>query len=266
MGAEFKHDSGILLAQDLLARVRWEMANGCRGYPFSDPSQAPRPSEVSSKSDSASNATEIVKPETAVVSDRPAPSKSQQMADLQLELGECQRCSLCHQRMNIVFGEGNVGTDLVFVGEGPGRDEDQAGRPFVGAAGQLLSKIITAMGLRREDVYICNVVKCRPPDNRVPSPEEQLICGRFLTRQLAIIEPRVVVTLGGTATGFILEKQEPVGRLRGRFHSVGAWKVMPTYHPAYLLRNPAQKRPVWQDIQLVMSELKPGPSVAKRKG
>jgi uracil-DNA glycosylase family 4 len=154
-----------------------------------------------------------------------------------------------------VFGEGSPNASLVFVGEGPGRDEDMAGRPFVGAAGQLLDKIIEAMQLGRSDVYICNVVKCRPPSNRVPNPEEQGTCGPFVRRQLEIIRPKVVVALGGTAASFLLGRDESLGRLRGRFHGLGALKVMPTYHPAYLLRKPEGKKFVWQDMQLVMKEL-----------
>lgn len=238
MSDDLQSDSVFQVATDLLARLRWETENGCFGYPLS------RVHAAVLKSEHRPLATMDL-------------TKSQKLADLREEMGDCQRCSLAKYRKNLVFGEGNAEAQLVFVGEGPGRDEDAEGRPFVGAAGQLLDKIIAAMGLGREDVYICNVVKCRPPENRVPGPEEQLTCGRFLLKQLQIVEPRFVVTLGGTSTGFLLEKQEPVGKLRGRFHPVAGapWQVMPTYHPAFLLRNPSQKRPVWQDIQLVMSEL-----------
>ena len=264
MREQTNHDSVVHLARDILARLRWEMDNGCQGYLSPPPIEDVRQKALIVQAGEAQAEASFSK--AATTENEAASSKSSQMTALQEEIGDCQRCGLCRGRKTIVFGEGNAEADLVFVGEGPGRDEDLAGRPFVGAAGQLLGKIIAAMGLGREEVYICNVVKCRPPDNRVPSPEEQLVCGRFLSRQLAIIEPKVVVTLGGTATGFLLEKQEPVGRLRGRFHPAGAWKVMPTYHPAYLLRNPSQKRPVWQDIQLVMSELELGLSGEKRKG
>lgn len=251
MSEQIQSDSVFQVAEDLVARLRWEMENGRVGY-----------AELAGSSLSPVSRVRPV----PVISDHGDPvccTRSQKLEELQREMGDCQRCGLSDQRKNIVFGEGNGDAELVFVGEGPGRDEDVEGRPFVGAAGQLLDKIIVAMGLSREDVYICNVVKCRPPKNRVPSPEEQLVCGRFLSRQLSIIEPKIVVSLGGTATQFLLENQEPVGRLRGRFHGGGRWKVMPTYHPAYLLRNPSQKRPVWQDIQLVMSELGLGPAGQK---
>jgi DNA polymerase len=145
---------------------------------------------------------------------------------------------------------------LVFAGEGPGADEDRQGLPFVGAAGQLLTKIIQAIGLTREEVYICNVVKCRPPGNRTPTAEEQATCGPFLDRQLDIIAPEVIVALGKTAANDLLGLEEvPLGRLRGRFHPRGEAVVMPTYHPAYLLRNPSAKRAVWEDMKKVRDRL-----------
>ena len=158
-------------------------------------------------------------------------------------------------RTNIVFGEGNSKAELVFVGEGPGRDEDLQGRPFVGRAGQLLTKIISAMGLERSDVYICNVVKCRPPENRNPQPEETATCEQFLFKQLQSIEPDVIVCLGSIATKSILRARGSLSSLRSRFHTFGRSKVMVTYHPAALLRNPRLKKPLWEDMQLVMKEL-----------
>lgn len=171
------------------------------------------------------------------------------------ELGDCRRCPLHATRRNLVFGEGNPAAELVFVGEAPGGDEDREGRPFVGAAGQLLSRIILAMGLERREVYICNVLKCRPPANRTPSPEEIGQCRPFLQRQLEAIRPRVVCTLGAVAAQTLLETSAPLSALRGRFHVLRNRDVMPTYHPAYLLRNEGAKRLVWQDVQLVMKAL-----------
>ncbi|NIP29928.1 MAG: uracil-DNA glycosylase [Candidatus Dadabacteria bacterium] len=180
----------------------------------------------------------------------------QSLEEIKDDLGECTRCKLHSTRNNIVFGEGNPNARLVFVGEGPGRDEDMQGRPFVGRAGQLLTRIIKAMGLEREDVYICNVVKCRPPENRNPEPDEVANCEPFLFRQIRSIDPEVIVCLGSVATGLLLKlKNFKMGQLRGTFHQYGNSKLMITYHPAALLRNPNFKKPVWEDMQLVMKEL-----------
>ena len=178
------------------------------------------------------------------------------LSEIREELGDCRRCKLCEERNSIVFGEGNPDARLVFVGEGPGRDEDAQGRPFVGRAGQLLTKIIKAMKLEREDVYICNVVKCRPPGNRNPEPDEVASCEPFLAKQIRSINPEVVVCLGSVATGLLLKlKNFRMGQLRGTFHNYENSKLMVTYHPAALLRNPAFKKPVWEDMKLVMKEL-----------
>jgi DNA polymerase len=171
------------------------------------------------------------------------------------ELGDCQRCGLCETRQNIVFGVGNPQAEVVFVGEGPGADEDRSGEPFVGAAGQLLTKMIQAMGLRREDVYICNVIKCRPPQNRDPAPDEIAACQPFLKKQLGALTPRVIVTLGRFAAHVLLETDRPMARMRGSFWSYEGIPVMPTYHPAALLRDPSRKRDVWSDLQQVMARL-----------
>jgi uracil-DNA glycosylase family 4 len=171
-------------------------------------------------------------------------------------LGECTRCKLAGGRTHIVFGAGNPNADLMFVGEGPGRDEDLKAEPFVGRAGQLLTEIITkGMKLRREDVYIANVVKCRPPDNRNPEPDEIATCIPFLQQQIAAIRPRVIVALGKFAAHTLLGVQTPITRLRGGWHEYEGVRLMPTLHPAYLLRNPADKRLVWEDIKQVMEEL-----------
>lgn len=182
-------------------------------------------------------------------------------------LGDCQRCKLHQGRTNIVFGAGNASAELMFVGEGPGEDEDRQGIPFVGRAGKLLTDIITkGMGLTREDVYIANVVKCRPPGNRNPEPDEIVACQPFLHRQVAIIRPRVIVSLGAFATQVLLGTRVPISKVRGSWHDYGGVPVMPTFHPAYLLRNPGGKREVWRDIQTVMERLGLGPAKSGRGG
>lgn len=182
-------------------------------------------------------------------------SKDETLTDIRSDLGNCTRCGLSNSRQHIVFGEGAVNARLVFVGEGPGVDEDRCGRPFVGAAGQLLTRIIAAMQLTREAVYICNVVKCHPPGNRNPEPEEIRQCLPFLKRQLNVIQPRVICALGKVAAQTLLDTQVPISRLRGRFHDFMGIAVMPTFHPAYLLRNPEKKREVWEDVQQIMKRL-----------
>ena len=173
------------------------------------------------------------------------------------ELGDCRRCSLGGLRTNIVFGEGNPKAELVFVGEAPGGDEDIQGRPFVGRAGQLLTKIIEAMGLKRQDVYICNILKCRPPGNRNPKPEEINACEPFLIKQLKVIKPQAICALGTFSSHTLLKTDVPITVLRGKFHSYHGIQLMPTYHPAYLLRNPGAKKHVWEDVQKIMKLLSP---------
>lgn len=171
------------------------------------------------------------------------------------EIKDCRLCGLHQDRKHIVFGEGNEKAKLVFVGEGPGYDEDITGRPFVGKAGQLLTKIIEAMSLTRDDVYICNIIKCRPPENRNPMPEEIQACLPYLRRQISLIQPDVICALGTFAAQTLLETDKPISRLRGNFHDYKGIRVMPTYHPSYLLRNPDRKRDVWEDIKKLMKEL-----------
>jgi DNA polymerase len=178
------------------------------------------------------------------------------LEDIRRDLGDCRRCKLKAGRTHIVFGEGDPGARLVFVGEGPGFEEDQQGRPFVGAAGQLLTKIIAAIGLDREQVYICNIIKCRPPGNRNPETDEIEACAPFVRRQLRAISPEFVCTLGTFATRTLLQTDKPISRLRGRFHEMAEGiRVLPTYHPAYLLRNPERKRDVWEDMKLLMQAM-----------
>jgi uracil-DNA glycosylase family 4 len=186
----------------------------------------------------------------------PAVRGAETLPELSAVIGDCRRCKLCDGRKNIVFGVGNPDAELMFVGEGPGQEEDEQGVPFVGRAGGLLTKIITdGMGLRRDDVYIANIIKCRPPGNRNPEPEEIVACEPFLQRQIAIVRPRVIVTLGKFATQALLRERTPISKLRGNWLEYHGVPVMPTFHPAYLLRNPADKRIVWADIQLVMQRL-----------
>jgi uracil-DNA glycosylase len=171
------------------------------------------------------------------------------------DIGECTRCVLHQGRNRLVFGTGNPHAELMFVGEGPGADEDAQGLPFVGRAGQLLNKMIEAMGLKREDVYIANVVKCRPPDNRTPERDEMETCSPFLYRQIAAIQPKVLVALGATAAKSLLGVNEPMSALRGRWHDFRGTRLLATYHPAYLLRDPRQKAEAWKDLQMAMREL-----------
>jgi uracil-DNA glycosylase family 4 len=186
----------------------------------------------------------------------PGLARADTLEALRAHIGDCQRCKLAPHRTHVVFGVGNPRARLVFVGEAPGRDEDAQGEPFVGRAGQLLTEIITkGMKLGRDDVYIANVIKCRPPENRNPEPDEVASCEPFLLRQIELIGPEVIVALGKFAVQTLLRSKEPITRLRGRWYDYHGIKLMPTFHPAYLLRNPADKRLVWEDIQKVMRAL-----------
>src|SRR6266700_1618598 len=171
------------------------------------------------------------------------------------DLGECTRCKLHQTRNKIVFGDGSAKAELVFIGEGPGADEDAQGLPFVGRAGKLLTQMIEAMGLQRQQVYICNVVKCRPPGNRQPEPGEIEKCSPFLFRQLDVLQPKVIVCLGATAAQTLLQTNRSISHFRGQWMDFRGYKMLATYHPAYLLRNPAAKGEVWKDLQKVMAEL-----------
>ena len=191
--------------------------------------------------------------------DTPAPSgdPAAALAEVAEAVAACTRCSeLASKRTQTVFGEGNPRARLVFLGEAPGADEDREGRPFVGRAGQLLDKIIEAMNLAREDVYILNILKCRPPGNRNPEPAEATACREHLDRQLAIIQPDFICCLGTIAAQNLLDTTTPIGHLRGSFHDYHGIRVICTYHPAYLLRNPSAKRQVWEDMQVLMAEMK----------
>jgi len=182
--------------------------------------------------------------------------KANLLSALRHKIGDCKGCILSRSRTSLVFGEGNPEAKVVFVGEAPGRDEDLQGEPFVGAAGQLLTKMIQAMGFQRKDVYICNIVKCWPPGNRTPLPEEITACMPFLDKQLSIIKPICIISLGTVSAQALLATNEPISKLRGRFHNLRQIPIMPTFHPAYLLRNPAMKKFVWDDFKKVMAFLK----------
>ncbi len=188
----------------------------------------------------------------------PAPASlpvAEGLEPMEREVSGCRQCRLCEKRTQTVFGSGNPQADLMFVGEGPGAEEDRRGLPFVGEAGQLLAKIIEAMGTTREAVYIANVVKCRPPNNRTPMLDEIEACYPYLRRQIAAVKPKIIVALGAPATQTLLGVSMPISRMRGSFYRYGEIQVMPTFHPAYLLRNPGEKRAVWEDMQKVMAAL-----------
>jgi len=202
---------------------------------------------------------------TAVAAARdPQPSaaaaNSESLVSIREDMGDCRRCKLAPSRTNLVFGSGNPNAELVFVGEAPGADEDEQGLPFVGRAGQLLTKIIDTSvdpgRITRNDVYICNILKCRPPNNRNPEPDEVAACNPFLKRQLEAIGPKVVCCLGTFAAQNLLQSDVPISRLRGRFHDVDGMRVIATFHPAYLLRSPEKKREVWEDMKLIGAELR----------
>jgi uracil-DNA glycosylase len=185
-----------------------------------------------------------------VIEDKPAALKV-----IREDIGDCTRCRLHERRTNIVFGVGNANCDLMFVGEGPGADEDEQGEPFVGRAGQLLNNMITAMGLKRSDVYIANVVKCRPPGNRTPERDECDTCSPFLVRQIEVVRPKVIVALGAVAARTLLGINDSLGNLRKRWYDFKGARLAVTYHPAYLLRDPNQKKETWKDLQMVMKYL-----------
>ncbi len=199
-------------------------------------------------------------PAVALPGTEPAPPSAQRRRQALDDLAErargCTLCRLSEGRRSVVFGSGNADADLMFIGEGPGAEEDRQGLPFVGPAGELLSRIIRAIDLTRDDVYIANIVKCRPPDNREPRPDEVGACREYLERQIDLVRPRIIVALGRVAAQSLLGNDLPIGRLRGRWYSLRGAALMVTYHPAALLRNPALKRPTWDDMQKVRDRLR----------
>jgi uracil-DNA glycosylase family 4 len=251
--------------RDYLAQLAEE---GLGGLPAPAAVRAVAPQAAASARDAA--AADRVPPRpvsapTELLSRYPGLEKTASLEELSAFIGDCKRCKLAPLRTHLVFGVGNPEADLMFVGEAPGADEDARGEPFVGRAGQLLTDIIErGMGLKRADVYICNVIKCRPPDNRNPEPDEVAACEPFLMRQIDLVCPRAIVALGTFAVQALLKVKTPISRLRGNWHEVRGVKLMPTFHPAYLLRSPSEKRVVWQDIQEVMKLL--GLEVPSRGG
>jgi uracil-DNA glycosylase len=231
----------------------------------------PADGEVLSLTESQDDPIQAARPLSAIASEEtnPIPSRKsiqtpppETSADrdsalrlLREDIGDCTRCALHKGRTKLVFADGSPFARLMFVGEGPGADEDAQGLPFVGRAGQLLNNMITAMGLKREEVYIANVVKCRPPGNRTPEPEEANTCMPFLLRQIEVVKPEVLVALGATAATYLLGQRQPLAGLRGRVHSLRGTKLIVTYHPAFLLRDPRQKKEAWADLQIAMREL-----------
>jgi uracil-DNA glycosylase family 4 len=179
-------------------------------------------------------------------------SENLTLEEVRNELGDCKRCKLHRTRKTIVFGEGNEKANLMFIGEGPGYDEDVQGRPFVGKAGQLLTKIIQSINLSREEVYIANIIKCRPPQNRNPEPDEIQSCNPFLQKQIQVIQPKVICALGTFSTQTLLKTDAKITALRGKLYDLEGIKVIPTYHPAFLLRNPDKKREVWEDMKKIV--------------
>ncbi|HEV7732232.1 MAG TPA: uracil-DNA glycosylase [Candidatus Binatia bacterium] len=236
------------LIDAIRAQVEHQQSLAVPGFPAATSDPMPTPPTIPAK-------RAVVAAETRDFT-APAAGSSSSLEELRADIGDCQRCKLAPGRTNLVFGVGNPKARLVFVGEAPGHDEDLRGEPFVGRAGQLLTEIITkGMRIQREDVYICNVIKCRPPGNRNPEPDEVESCEPFLLRQLEIIGPEVIVALGKFAAQTLLRDKTPISKLRGRWFDYHGIRLMPTFHPAYLLRNPGEKRVVWEDIQQVMAVL-----------
>jgi DNA polymerase len=262
-------DRATILAslRDYVEQIREEGLEGLSGSVASATLQktattresavAPPPPPSPSPPLAASTADALKNPApTELTYKYPGLEKTADLAALREFVGECTRCKLAPMRTNLVFGVGNPQADLMFVGEAPGADEDLRGEPFVGRAGQLLTDIIErGMGMTRAEVYICNVIKCRPPDNRNPEADEVATCEPFLFRQIDLVRPRVIVGLGTFAVQAVLKIKTPISKLRGNWHEVRGIKMMPTFHPAYLLRNPSDKRLVWSDIQQVMKAL-----------
>jgi DNA polymerase len=248
------------LLHDLAEHARLYASFTTIGVPRSLVEQAAATGAAASAPASAESAPQSAAPATRESEDASAAAAAAAaLAAIREEIGDCQRCKLAKGRKNIVFGQGDPRARLMFVGEAPGADEDEQGLAFVGKAGQLLTRIIEAMGLKREDVFIANVLKCRPPQNRNPEPDEILACQPFLEAQIDSIKPKVIVGLGKFGAQYLLKTMEPITRLRGRLGTYRGITVMPTYHPAYLLRNPSGKKEVWEDMKVVMEILDAAP-------
>jgi DNA polymerase len=241
---------------DLAEHLRFYAELGVAGF-HRDPQWGSR---ANAKAGSAGTGNAVVSGSAPAGSGHPrvgqAVPAEQDLAAIREDIGDCTRCKLCGLgRRQIVYGVGNARADLMFVGEAPGRDEDIQGIPFVGRAGQKLTQIIEAIGLKRDDVYIANVIKCRPPENRNPEPDEVEACEQFLFRQIDVIKPKVIVALGTFAARSLLKTDAPISRLRGRVYDYRGARLVPTFHPAYLLRNPSCRREVWEDMKKVRSIL-----------
>jgi uracil-DNA glycosylase len=255
------------VASDAVRHLLWLAAAGVTEVPTPSlppdptlPSAAPAGTKASGSPPTMRAGDPAPLPAAAPASARPGSAAekgcgSDRLVTIRTELGDCRRCKLSGGRTTLVFGVGNPSAELMFVGEGPGADEDVQGEPFVGRAGQLLTKMIEAMGFRRDEVYIANVVKCRPPGNRNPEPDEIEACEPFLRAQIAAVGPKVIVALGKFAAQTLLRDTTPITKLRGRWSSYEGVRLMPTFHPAYLLRSPDEKKRAWEDLKLVMKEL-----------
>jgi DNA polymerase len=258
------HSTQSHLFASLTAYLQDLQESGVDGIPA-------EPMAVASAADNVQPATVLVKQENeAIMNDQPDSSENHEtLEQIRKNLGDCHRCKLGETRKNLVFGVGNPEARLVFVGEGPGADEDAQGEPFVGDAGKMLNRIIAAMELKREDVYICNVVKCRPPQNRPPESDEVSSCSPFLLRQLASVKPAAIVALGTSAAQALLQTKIPISKLRSKFHDFHGIPLMPTYHPSYLLRtggNSDSFWSVWDDMTQVLQLLKlPVPDKSRKK-
>jgi DNA polymerase len=229
----------LSLVEALRAHLSWQAATGASGLPARGPAGSAPPSAP-----------------PAPAPEKSAPPASGSLGELGALVAGCTRCRLSQSRTQTVFSRGTGSSGLCFVGEGPGADEDAQGQPFVGLAGQLLDRMIAAMGFLRDEIYVCNIVKCRPPENRKPEPDEMGACRPFLEQQLELVAPQVIVALGATAVQGLLGTTEGITRLRGRWKLYrGRIAVMPTFHPAYLLRNPKAKREVWEDLQAVLRQM-----------
>ena len=244
------HDSDLRgLLSDVAAQLRYQRSLGLRGVDIDPQALLQRLSGPPQRDQGGAPLA------SATTAASPSLREGLTLEDVARQLGDCRRCRLHEKRTNIVFGVGDAHARLMFVGEAPGRDEDLQGEPFVGKAGELLDRMIEAMGLARHQVYIANVVKCRPPRNRDPEPDEVATCEPFLRQQIAAVGPEVLVTLGRYAAQTLLRDATPIGRMRGRWRSYAQIPLLPTFHPAYLLRNPGDKKLVWADLQLVMARL-----------
>ncbi len=239
------------IVTELRRHLAWQESDGTRVL-YRDPTVAvaKAPPPVAARAPAV--VTNAPTPAVPVAAVSPATGPVQTLDEIRRELGDCKRCKLCNGRTNIVFGSGNPKAELVFVGEAPGQDEDLQGVPFVGKAGQLLTKMNEAMKFSRDDVYICNVAKCRPPNNRNPEPDEIAACEPFLKAQLRALQPKIIVALGKFAAQTLLRDSTPITRLRGQWRQYEGVPLMPTFHPAYLLRSPNEKKLAWLDLQEVM--------------